>query len=149
MNSLSLSIRSSIQSPLHPPGSSNFGAERGEVNLSILANYKWNYYNKHLVRCQGSPNRDLWDSVWCPQVPIVSPAWFTREDKIRLLCTRSFQLLWSPQFPHLSAFASLLLVRLSFAVRSFLFLSSSPLYASTWNQRSSGSAVDQVLITYI
>ena len=64
MNFLSLSIRSSIQSPLHPPGSSNFGAERGEVNLSILSTISEinTFKNKYLILCQGSPNRDHWTS---------------------------------------------------------------------------------------
>ena len=46
-------------------------------------------------------------------------------------------------------FARLYLVRLFFAVCSFFVLYSSPSCASAWNQRSSVSSVDQVLITYI
>ena len=97
MNSLSLSIRSSIQSPLHPPGSGNFGAERGEVSLSILAKSQWNQYLK---------KKNIWYAARSRQtVSSGTPFGIYRgrpslllgsEKKISMSCTRFFSSFWSP-----------------------------------------------------
>ena len=149
MNFLSLSIRSSIQSPLHPPGSSNFGAERGEVNLSILSTISEinTFKNKYLVLCQGSPNRDHWTSSGVHRYRS-SPLLGSGDRKKSVALYSLLLALLVPVVLTFFCFARLYLVRLFFAVCSFFVLYSSPC-ASAWNQRSSVSSVDQVLITYI